>query len=140
MKSKQKRIFYMISFFIVLFIMNNRDVYAIDYNNLCDEDEIIGIMQILGYVIQVLKIVVPMIIIVLGMVDFGKAMTSNDDKSVNKAASSLIRRIIIGAIIFFVPTIVFSLIKAVGLGDASDSSSDFYKCTMCMLKPGSMCD
>ena len=49
---------------------------------------------------------VPIILIVLGTIDFGKAVISNDDKAVSKASKSLLTKIIIGVCIFFVPIII----------------------------------
>jgi len=44
------------------------------------------VWQMVGKLIFILKILVPIIIIVLGTIDFGKAVISNDDKAVSKAS------------------------------------------------------
>jgi len=59
-----------------------------------------------------IRIIVPILIIVLGMVDFGKAVLSDDDKALGKATSNLIKRLIIAVFIFFVPILLTYLIDA----------------------------
>lgn len=112
----------------------------IDYKNICGEEEIKNAMQIIGYVINLAKIIVPLIIIILGMVDFGKATISSDDKAISKAASSLVRRFVAGVIIFFIPTIVFALLNLLEVSNENNESGSFVECTKCMLKPNSECD
>lgn len=92
------------------------------------------IWQFVGYFFVALKIAVPIIIIVLGIVDFAKAVVSSDDKAISKATSSLFKRFIIGVIIFFVPTIV-----DVVFGFISDFTGDIttpiVACEECLLNP-----
>ena len=72
--------------------------------------------------ITVLKIVIPIILIVLGMIDLAKAVMSNDDKVMKEAQGKLIKRIVYAVIIFFVVAIVQFVFGL--LGSASDNASD----------------
>ena len=54
----------------------------------------------------VFQIGIPIILIVLGSVDLGKAVIASDDKEVKAAQSRLIKRCIYAVAIFFVVTIV----------------------------------
>ena len=89
-----------------------------------------NIWQILGYVVNIIKIVIPLILIVLGMIDLGKAVISSDDKAINKAVTSLIKRFIAAVIMFFIPTIVSALFNALSVGDLT--SDDANKCVQCV--------
>ena len=81
----------------------------------------------------VFKIVIPVLLIVFGMIDLGKAVISSDDKAVSKAAKSLLNRVIAGICIFFVPTIVSILFKMVGsFGEVKDQ---FDICANCISNP-----
>ena len=51
-----------------------------------------AVWQFVGYGLLAVKVLVPLIIIVFGLIDFAKAMTSGDDKAIKSAASSLIKR------------------------------------------------
>ena len=76
----------------------------------------------LGPVIKVVKfgfmpiiqIGIPMLLIVLGSIDLGKAVIASDDKEVKQATSRLIKRCIYAVAIFFVVTIVNLLLNLVG--------------------------
>ena len=46
------------------------------------------IFYTIGMFMLVFKIVIPVLLIVFGMVDLGKAVISSDDKAVSKAAKS----------------------------------------------------
>ena len=90
------------------------------------------IWQVVGYVFLIAKIVIPIILIILGMVDLGKAVISSDDKAISKAAKSLLMRVIAAVCIFFVPTIVSFVIQLV---DTSvDDKNDI--CAKCISSPG----
>lgn len=91
--------------------------------------------QFAGYILLILKVLVPVIIIVLGIVDLAKAVMSSDDKAVNKATTAIISRLIIGVAIFFIPTIIsfiFSIVK-----DAAPAVSAAEECQVCLLRPTS---
>ena len=65
----------------------------------------------LGYI----RIAAPILVIVLGMVDFGKAVISGDDKEFSKAVSSISKRLIAAVALFFIPLILSYLINAVSM-------------------------
>ena len=92
-----------------------------------------SIWYTLGMFLLVFKIVIPVLLIVFGMIDLGKAVISSDDKAVSKAAKSLLNRVIAGICIFFVPTIVSILFKMVGsFGEVKDQ---FDICANCISNP-----
>ena len=88
------------------------------------------IWRTVGYFLLVFKIVIPIILIILGMVDLGKAVISSDDKAISKAAKSLAMRVIAAVAIFFVPTIVSFVIQLVG-----GTQGDYDTCATCISSP-----
>ena len=104
-----------------------------DKINFCKDTA--AIWQFIGYLLFLLKIIIPLVIIVLGIVDLAKVVVSHDDKAINMAFSSLVKRLIMGIAIFFVPTLVslvFSAIKeAAPYLDSADA------CQVCLLRPSS---
>ena len=56
--------------------------------------------------ITLIKLFVPIILIIMGMLDFGKAMAANDDKAAAESRKKFIRRVIASVIIFLTVTIV----------------------------------
>ena len=71
-------------------------------------------------VFPIIQIGIPIILIVLGTIDLGKAVISSDDKEVKGAQSRLIKRCIYAVAIFFVVTIVTLLMSL--LSNADDSN------------------
>lgn len=89
------------------------------------------IWRILGYVVVIIKIVIPLILIILGMVDLGKAVVSSDEKAINKAVGSLIKRFIAAVVVFFVPTIVNAVFGIVGVMSKTEND-DYQTCVKCI--------
>ena len=58
-------------------------------------------------------------LIVMGIVDLGKAVLSSDDKEIKGATSKLVKRAIAAVAVFFVPLIVNLLIGLTGKGNAA---------------------
>lgn len=91
------------------------------------------IMYTIGMFMLVFKIVIPVLLIIFGMVDLGKAVISSDDKAVSKAAKTLLNRVIAGVCIFFIPTIVGLVFKMVGaFGEVKD---EYDYCAACVSNP-----
>lgn len=62
----------------------------------------------------ILQIGIPIILIVLGTLDLGKAVISSDDKAVKEAQSKLIKRCIYAIAVFFIVTLLNLLFTVVG--------------------------
>jgi len=77
----------------------------------CNEYHVLNAISIIFKIISIVKIVIPLFIIVLGMIDFTKALTSSDEKAIQKSILVLLRRVIAGVVIFFVPTIITAFLS-----------------------------
>lgn len=64
---------------------------------------------------HLIKFAVPILIIGLGIMDFVKALSAQKQEELNKAATKLVKRLIIGAVIFVLPTIVDYLLSIAGI-------------------------
>ena len=116
------------------FVMASVNNLNVDEINICSsENNALKAFQIIGYILFVIKILIPIIIIVLGMIDFGKAALSGDEKANTTSFKTLMMRIITGVMIFFIPTVLdFALSIVQG---TKDSMSKYEGCTTCMLDP-----
>lgn len=97
-----------------------------------------NIWQVLGYVVMIFKIVIPLLLIIFGMVDLGKAVISSDDKAISKSVSQLVRRFIAAIVVFFIPTIVSALFNALSIMSTTEQA-DYNVCVQCVTNVGS-CD
>ena len=68
-------------------------------------EDTVAIWKLIGLVINILKIAIPIIIVLMAMIDLGKAVMAGEDKEIKAAQKMLIKRLIYGVVIFFVVTL-----------------------------------
>ena len=91
-----------------------------------------SVWQLVGNVIYIIRIVIPVIIILLGTLDLGKAVIAGEDKKIKEAQKSFIKRLIYGVEIFFMFTVVEVIFGLLGVEtDKGDSKI----CWDCATKP-----
>lgn len=88
---------------------------------------------VVGYAILILKFSFPVIIIALGMFDLGQAIVSNKDDTIKKAFKRIFQRILVGVIIFFIPSMIYWIFGL--LNDYSNLENSFYVCKECLFHP-----
>ena len=78
----------------------------------------------------ILQIGIPIILIVLGTLDLGKAVISSDDKAVKEAQSKLIKRCIYAILVFFIVTLINLLFTMVGniVGESAPGLESWSAC------------
>lgn len=100
--------------FIMVLILSSNVVQAADCNAIFTQEAYDLIRDVLGYV----TIAVPILLIILCSADLVTIVIAQDDGSVKKAGSRIIKRFIAGVAFFFVPLIVRVLL---GLEPIKDS-------------------
>ena len=125
---------------IITLLLFTVDVNAAEALNFCERKGILQVFRIIGSVKNILKILVPILLIIMTTIDFGKVALSGDDKDMANAKSMAIKRVIAGIIIFFIPTIVDAVLKQVSAYDADDyynnsGTGTFGKCSYCFASP-----
>lgn len=71
-----------------------------------DGDKQPSIRYYVNQVLQYVRVIVPILIILLGTVDFAKAVLAGKEDNMRKAQSDFIKRVLIGVAVFFVPLLV----------------------------------
>lgn len=88
------------------------------------EDPCNGLLPIVQFirrgVFPIIQIGIPILLIIMGSIDLGKAVMSSDDKEIKGATSKLIKRVIMAVAIFFVVTIVSLVMGLFANVDNSD--------------------
>lgn len=74
-----------------------------------------GFGQFLMEAYKLIKFAVPILIIAFAIVDFVKAMASQDEAEVKKSANKLVKRLVIGVLIFVLPTIIEYVLSLAGI-------------------------
>lgn len=70
------------------------------------KDDPESIRYMINEILGAVRIIVPILIILLGMLDFGKAVLAGKQDNMKKAQSDFIKRLIAGVIVFLVPALV----------------------------------
>lgn len=86
--------------------------------------DLVPIFKFLKFgIYPIIQIGIPIILIVMGSIDLGKAVLSSDDKEIKGATSKLIKRAIAAVAVFFVSTIVSLLMGMFNSSGASDNGT-----------------
>lgn len=91
----------------------------------------------IGHLIRLAKILIPIIVIIFGMLDFFKAVTGSKDDEIKKAAKSLLFRALAGVCIFFLPAIIDFVFGLVDGWSNSEYESGYQDCFKCVWDVGS---
>lgn len=85
------------------------------------------IVSVVKALFNIIKIGVPILLLIMGSIDLGKAVMASDDKEIKAATSKLIKRAIAAVAIFFAVTLVDVIMglvaKGEDSGDGTNSSS-----------------
>lgn len=115
----------------------NELMLLMDFSSFCSDSA--TIWKLVGWVFMVFKIVIPLLLIILGSIDLGKAVISGKSEDVSKNAKSLAMRAIAAVCIFLVPSLVGIIISWIGEITGDDLNDDYKICAQCITSPGN-CD
>ena len=95
-------------------------------------DNILPLVRLIrNGIIPLIQIGIPIILIILGMLDLGKAVMASKDDEIKNAQKMLIKRCIYAIAIFFVVMIVqlvFGLLSSTGDSDIESTSTNWAEC------------
>lgn len=85
-----------------------------------------GLLPVVKFIRQgvfpVIQIGIPILLILFGTIDLGKAVMSQDDKEIKGATGKLVKRAIMAVAVFFVTTLVTVVFN--WLGSTGDSNAE----------------
>lgn len=102
----------------------------------CNLDIDLIVPNVIAFVITMIKIIVPIVLIIFGMLDLFKAVIANDDKEMKEAQKKLIHRIIYAVIVFFVIALVQFVFASLAKQDTENGNVDgdrIYGCIDCFI-------
>lgn len=82
-----------------------------------------NLARIVALIVNIIKVFVPILLIVWGMLDLGKAVMAQKEDEIKKGQNIFIKRLIAAAIVFFVVTIVNFLVSIVAKTSDAESIS-----------------
>ncbi len=87
------------------------------------------IPHLTSLIVDLIKIVIPVLLIIFGMLDFGKAVLAQKEDEIKKNQSLFIKRLMSAALVFFVFIIVELLFNIV----AKDEDDGIWNCVNCFI-------
>lgn len=99
-------------------------------SGVCGADIPQSIPNLIHLFITLIQVFIPIILIILGMLDMGKAVTSNDEKTMKEAQGRLIKRVIYAVVVFLIVALVKLVVGVVGdiNADGTVDSNNLGKC------------
>ena len=92
------------------------------------------IPEITRTIVTLVQIAVPIVLVVVGMMDLFKGLAAQKEDEVKKGRQMFVKRLIIGAIIFFVIAITRLLVSVI-----ADDKSGTIECIDCFLSDSNSC-
>ena len=97
--------------------------------NFCSETVGIGkIVKLAVTIVNLIKWGVPILLIIFGMLDLGKAVMAGKEDEMKKAQGTLIKRVIYAVAVFLVVTIVTFVMTIVGDADSEAGADSWASC------------
>ncbi len=118
--------------FTIFIILVGIDAHAATTSKLhfCEYRGTITLMKSLGIFITIAKTIVPIILIYRGVSQLLKVVMNGKDEDMRGAVPKLVKSLIAGLAIFFIPTIINFLIDYT---IKNPTDSDITKCTTCLF-------
>lgn len=88
------------------------------------------IPKLVSTAVDLIKIVVPILLVVFGMLDLGKAVMAQKEDEIKKGQQTFVKRLIAAVIVFLV---VFVVEIALGLVAPRDSNDNIWGCFDCLV-------
>ena len=102
------------------------------------------VMTLVGYLVNALWIGIPIVLIIFGMIDLGKAVIASKEDEVKKATKAFGKRFLYAVGVFAVVwlvTTVFSLVANLGIKDVDEAAvSSWQGCWACIKNNGKESD
>lgn len=108
----------------------------------CSNENIVKLLKIAAIGLTIVKIVVPVILIIVGMISLFNAFIAEDQGAFSKALSGFVFKLVIGICVFLLPSILTAMIDLIN--GTNEVKSEFEACSKCLLNycdcPGVSCN
>lgn len=96
----------------------------------------VKIWVFIGHLVTIVKIAVPILLIVMGSIDFMKAVMAGKEDEIKKSQGTFVKRAIAAVIVFFVPTVVGVMLSLLEQDSIKNNN-----CFICVTNPsGEKCE
>lgn len=91
-------------------------------------DDLRPVMNILHAVVSIFQFIIPILLIIFGMIDLGKAVIAGKEDEMKKAQGTLIKRFIYAVAIFLVVTLVTFIMGVVTSAETDQDTTTWKDC------------
>ena len=121
---------------ILCSLLFTKRVFAAEEINVCTDVGVLQTFKIISALLSIIKVLVPVFLIITGIITLTKAVLSSDQDAINNSLSVLITKVIIGVMIFFIPTIMNTVLDMVSYSSehinlaeciSNSKNIDYYK-------------
>lgn len=103
-----------------------------------------AVFNVVHYVVLLIQIVVPILLIIWGMLDFAKGLTKGKDEDIKAGQKTFISRLIVAVVVFLIVTIVKLMVSLVGGLNADNpngsNSETISGCLDCFINGADKCN
>lgn len=85
------------------------------------------IVAVVKNLFNIIKIVVPIALLIMGVIDLAKAVLASDDKEIKAAQSKLTKRAIAAVAVFFAVVLVDAIMGLIGSSDDDGASTTSWR-------------
>lgn len=90
------------------------------------------ILNSISYVIDFIKIGIPLLLIIFGMVDLAKGVVAKKEEDMKKCQQLFLKKLIAGAMVFFVVSITIFLLKLLDSAETNGRRTNDYEALKCI--------
>lgn len=94
----------------------------------CTNPDILRVIWFFRMIVNIVKIIIPIALIVLGIIDFSKAAITNDEKAQQKSGKLFGKRLLYAVLVFTIPWLVEVLMVTLGNLIGEDGQVNFTDC------------
>lgn len=94
--------------------------------------------NMIHYVYLGVQVVIPILLIIFGMIELGKAISAQKEDEIKKAQSSFLKKLVLAVLVFLVFTIVQFVFDFAS--DAGSDNDNVWKCICELIKGEGNCD
>ena len=87
--------------------------------NICDNGDVLSVVRVVKIVIQIIRIGVPILLMLMLMFDYMKAITNHDNDALQKTNKTAVMKVIAAVLVFLIPTFVRFIVNVADPGNTT---------------------
>ena len=103
-------------------------------SNICDYSSVLRTLKVLYYILMIIKVVLPIVLIISGIVIYAKATMNGTEEEIKKATSLFFKKLVSGLLVYIIPTFITALIGVLN-AEYKSLSVNYGSCNVCLSMP-----